>query len=295
LADRQPSEDEMLATIAQHPIATHLFPSDVDLASYRANRACYFGYRNKQQSTCVNRVYTQVFIDLVMHIQKHKNDQRHLDVIVPMTENEIAAFANIVHSDKYSGLFPQMKITNVELVTAEKQYSFDVTSSSKSIKQRTLRILSFFPFPNEVFNALMCFAERDLVMCTGDQSFSDVLAIPNALPLYQVMGWKRSLYNAFINLATKVCAEGPLTTYLKIIGNRDNDIYDDKYATLDQIAAHVATHGKVIRQELHVLRKHLFQHHNLYHNLPALLLEYLAEVQRLDTPVTSLNLTFRAT
>ena len=105
-------------------------------------------------------------------------------------------------------------------------------------------------------------------MCTGDQSFSDVLIVPGAIPLYQIMTWKEWLYEQFCNLVQQVCGHCELSAYFSILRKYFDPLLISKY---------IAAHADAMQRQILAVQQHLRQHKNLFDTLPLQLITMVEE------------------
>ena len=253
--------DEALAdTVRSHKELAGLF-SYQTLAEYRHTHVCYFGYRNKELVRSNNKLDSYYFIRAVVALQAAKNNTKNIDIIVPVQKEELERLQEAASLE----FFRNKGIAVIHVIGQRK-----IAVPGANYPGLAVCVYSCFPLPNKVFKAAMHLAEKDLVMCTGDQSISDVLVVPGAIPLYQVMVWKKELYVQFCKIAQEACGHCELTRYLEMLKTPTDP---------EVVARYIATHGSKMQQQMLQLQEYLRTHKNLFNNLPQQLITIVDELK----------------
>jgi hypothetical protein len=263
LEEPLPADDEALATTIQsHAGMATLFAGQT-VAEYRRSYVCYFGYRNKELCRTSNRLSSYYFVSAVIALQSARKNTKNIDIIVPLLDEERLRLVNWT----YLEFFSAHNITAIHFIG--KEGTTVVTVPESDPQGCVLRLFhDVFPMPHNVFKAVIHFAERDLIMCTGDQSFSDVLIVPGAIPLYQIMTWKEWLYEQFCNLVQQVCGHCALSAYFSILKKYSDPLFIGRY---------IATRADVMQQQMLAVQQHLRAHKNLFDTLPLQLIAMVEE------------------
>ena len=273
--DESLNRSEAMKILQAEPIAKSLFDNAPTAFDYDQHRVCYFGYRNKDGARSINKFQSDTFIQIVMAIHSKRRDPRQLDVVVPLTDYEHAS----ISSEKFKLYAARQGFSEIRIAEQGKPAVVHLTGSSAT-SQCVICIHHYFPHPNHVFKALIAFAERRLVMCTGDQSLSDVLSRTGAIPAYQVMAWKENLYKEFCYVVANVCGLlSPLSKFMSIFAKPINS--ED---AIDSIATHAVICERQMQADMENVNEYLRTHKNLYKNLPPLLIQILQENVAVDAP-----------
>jgi hypothetical protein len=264
------SDGFLTKAIKVHSGIAQLF-SNQSLEEYRQTHVCYFGYDCKDIASVTNGINSYCFIAAVISLQTRKNNNKNIDIITPFSIHEQAM---LITKTKLEFL-RKNGVAKIHFISSEGASEVIVPGSDPQGK--VVRVSNFFPFPNDLFKALINFVERDLIMCTGDLSLSDVLEVPGAIPLYQIMGWKEELYKQFCTLARKVCGDDvELTNFLSSLYKPFNPEGDD---FPEWIAFCIAKHGEQMRQQMLQLQQYLKEHKNLFDTLPSLIIAMVDELK----------------
>lgn len=297
LDQRKYEDSELERTIRRHSIGSKLL-MDSSVEEYRHMHACFFGYRNKEQRLTSNHLNSSVFIKIVAHSQA--SHSKIVDIIVPLNEEEEET---LLSPEGLSTLYAT-GITKIEIHRPDNVRILERSVETDSeVTRKTLRIFNYFPFPNEVFTALMRFSEKSLMMCTGDQSLSDVLSIKGAIPFYQIMAWKKNLFDELLKVACDICGkESELAQYLMAVKNFEVSIrvemepiaksidengtvipeqrepVQQRLDAIEIIAQLIREDGDTISKQMEQVQQYIYAHKNLYQNLPAFILRKMDRV-----------------
>jgi hypothetical protein len=203
-----PPQNALTFIDTQDPILSVLYTNisstqftTVSPEDYEATSVLFFGYASSSSKTVENvGVSIENFIDIALHIAQTEQLQKNVDIIVPLHSSILCNNMNFSNYRK------------VQLVTQNKDKSVNyrtlVDNSSHATKP-TLRLINLFPFCHATFQNLV-FASHPFKMCTGDQSFSEVISCSRTIPFYQAMAWKKNLYINYIEIAERALGEANL-------------------------------------------------------------------------------------
>ncbi len=137
----------------------------------------------------------QFYIHLCLKFCEQSHSEKHIDIIVPIDLITFKDTFSLQYSNFSEVAFVTLEEGKVHYETLYKDANPD------SGKKPKLRVINLFRFNNPTFTKLIA-ASHPFKLCTGDQSFSDVISVRNGIPFYQIMDWKDKLYDNFIAIAT---------------------------------------------------------------------------------------------
>jgi hypothetical protein len=175
---------------------------------YLKTHALYLGYYNSDTSRAVNKHVNPLnYIHLIIEsFQKdiHLSDKKYIDIMLPFGLEEMSK----LNFDRINELgFSEVSYLSANGVSSP----FAQNANSGPI----LRVIQLPKVTPVVYRSLVAIAEP-FIMCTGDQSLSEVISkglaeegwgLQFGLPYYQIMHWKLNAFAELLDYITKVCGE----------------------------------------------------------------------------------------
>lgn len=209
----------------------------INQGAYFNHHALFVGYYNQSVDRAMNNnISAQRFVQSIAELSIHDvtvSGKSNVDILLPFSLNQVSeldmtrlgelGFSQVIfQSDngKIDNFFiPDHK--NRVMISSVRIRYFTIVD----LPIKTLRIIQLPRMSETEFQALVA-AAHPFVMCTGDQSLSEVLSkstvspISYGLPYYQIMHWKLNAFMEFYEQVKSVCGDedsSRLTLFYKSI------------------------------------------------------------------------------
>lgn len=237
------------------PIKSILGPADTHVL--------FFGYVSKE--TRVQNPFINIanFIQTCLIVARKQQPRKHVDIIVPISLEEVQHLT-----------FDRAFYCEIQFISKSgKQIIYN--NFQQNANRTVLRIINLFHFNSHTFQMLMA-ASHPFKLFTGDQSFSDAVSSIDCIPAYQIMIWKKSLFDNYRNVAKSLLKnEAIAISYLDAMEGIDSQPSPERMAEFVLDPELLEQFEKIHRQ--------IIQDHNLNERLTTGLLNLLSYLRDEET------------